>query len=388
MPEVQDIFQLINSAQSILILIKGQYSISDIKQISSLTSFIKSKGKSFQVYSVDTQDSQVNDIAKELGIDLTQGIKPSEYIVTIDYASSGVEKVVYDTDKENGKLVFKIVPSKAGFSFDNVQFTEGGGKFDGTITIGLDNPQDLRSFYDENEYLFKENQVFKITNAKMISEILSTNISEITPEVANEILKNTIETVNIVEGSPESTDLKNILTWAQLGGNISEAIKTRYYSKPDNYLEMLKLLLENVRTSEDVIYSYVLKADVEKFGLKSFTNIGRLPYNYLKKYDIAFLFIQNTDGIMHLVVQVNDTQKYSAQTIAGVFGGVGDMGHAVTILDSMSIDEVNKRFTPILKDLYNIDLTVNLDNGNVDNLPKVLTKGRRNSKNKGSKIVS
>lgn len=383
MPEVNDIFQLINSAQSLLILLKGHYSLVDIKQISSLTSFIKSKGKSFQVYSVDTQTAEVTEAAKTLGIDFTKGIKPSEYIVTIDYASSGVEKVVYDTDKENGKLVFKIVPSKAGFSFDNVQFTEGGGKFDGTITIGLDNPQDLRSFYDENEYLFKENQVFKIANVNKIPEILTSNISEITPEIANEVLINSIDTVNLVEGAPDSSDLKYILTLVDLGGNISEAIKSRYYSKPDNYLEILKLVLNNVKESGEIIYSFVPKKEVEKYGLKSFLNIGRLPFNYLAKYEIAFLFIQNTDGIMHLVVQVNNREKYSAQTIAGVFGGSGDSGHATTMLDSMTIEEINKRFTPILKDLYNIDLTINVGMDDVDNSPKVLTKGRRNSKNKG-----
>lgn len=72
MPEVNDIFQLINSAQSLLILLKGHYSLVDIKQISSLTSFIKSKGKSFQVYSVDAQTAEVTEAANTLGIDFTK----------------------------------------------------------------------------------------------------------------------------------------------------------------------------------------------------------------------------------------------------------------------------------------------------------------------------
>lgn len=383
MPEVNDLYQLINSAQNILVVFKGEFNNSSITKLIPLFDVLNSKGKISTLLTLDGASEELITQAKEKGINLVTSLPPSEYIVTIDYGSSGVEKVTYDTDKDNGKLVFKILPSSAGFSFDKVEFTEGGGKFEATITIGINNPQELRDFYDSNEYLFKENKVFKIDSLTQILSLLSSNSDELTPSLATRILESTLEGVHLIEGAPEDKDMKTLFNLVDGGAVLTEAIKNRYYSKPDEYLELIKTLLSEVRTSNKVIYSLLNKYKVEKFGLEEIQNIGRLPFNYLANYDLAILFIQNTDDHMYILVQSNNFAKYSASTIAGVFGGEGDAGHAFAKLDDMKLEDINKRFSPILKDLYNLDFSADFEEVDVDNSSKVLTKRRRNSKNKG-----
>lgn len=380
MPEEKNLFQLVKSAQKILIIYKGVLVDSDIANISNLLSYLQSLSKQFQFLCIEKQSKNIEELSKNKGIDITYELKPTEYVVTIDYASSGVEKVVYDTDKENGKLVFKILPTKNGFSFDNVKFQEGSSKFDGTILVGIDNPKDLGKFFDDNEYLFKESSYIKFTNSDEITEILLNSEEVFDPQFIDIFTNNIVSGLNIIEGilEPEQQDI--LVKVLNLGGNLSKSIVSKYYNKEEKYLKLFKYLLSNTQTSGEVIFSIVRKENLKEFTFEDIKSFGRIPFNIVEKYKLALILFELQDERMYLVVESNDPSRFNASTIAGVFGGKGDSGHAYCKVDDMKYEEIEKRFWPILNDLYNIEVGGDTDSKNVDNVPRVLTKRHKNSK--------
>lgn len=380
MPEEKNLFQLVKSAQKILIVFKGILVDSDISNISNLLSYLQSLSIQYQFLCVEKQSSEIQELCNKNGIELSYDLKPSEYVVTIDYASSGVEKVVYDTDKENGKLVFKILPTKNGFSFDNVKFQEGSGKFDSTILVGTDNPKELGKFFDDNEYLFKESSYIKFVNSDYITDILLDSEEVFDPQFMEILTNNIVSGLNIIEGILEPVQQDRLVKVLNLGGNLSKSIIGKYYNKEEKYLKLFRYLFRNTQTSGEVIFSIIRKENLKEFTFEDIKNFGRIPFNIIDKYKLALILFELQDERMYLVVESNDPTRFSASTIAGVFDGKGDSGHAYCKVDDMKYEEIEKRFWPILKDLYNIEVSHESDSKNVDNIPRVLTKRHKNSK--------
>lgn len=384
MSEVNNLFQLVKPAQNLLLVLGDLTFTRDIDALSALLAYLKSQNKSFELLTFSEFSHEIDGKLKSRNIVIKNEIKPTEYTVTIDYGSSGVEKVVYDTDKEAGKLVFKILPSKSGFSFDKIEFKEGGGKFDATILIGITNPKTLQPFYDENEYLFKESPFFSIATYEDIFSLFMNSEIEWQPQALDTVLQNYLNDVNLIEGQPDSQAIKNVMALIDRGGSFSDAIKAKYYSHSPKYIDLVRQIFANVRISGEVIYSILEKENLIGLDLDEISGYGRIPFNLASSYKLAFLFYELQDGI-RVIVESNDPKSYSASTIAGVFSGRGDVGHSVCNLNDVKLEELNKRFWPILKDLYSIEVGVVADSKNVDNSPRVLTKARRNSKNKGLK---
>lgn len=379
MPETKDLFQILTNAQNILILLNKELSFSDIQSLVPLVSAIKSYDKKYQILSIKELSNEMLEFAKSQSLNVINKLKSNEYIVTIDYGNNGIEKIVYDIDKEKGSLVFKIIPTQSGFNFNNVKFSEGGDKFDATISINISNPSELGEFYDVNEYLFRENMHIKYSKLEEINSFLIDNSSDLKPEVIDNLTQGFVNNNNVLEGSLSTESQNTLAKLLEQRVDLSKHLQKKYYNKSESHLSIIKDSIENMVKNNHIVYS-IVKTDFSYSDLQSF---GRIPFNIVSGVKLAFLFLEVKEGLA-LIVESNE-EPYSANTIAGVYEGTGDVSHATCLLKDITIGDLSKRFWPIIKDLYNIDITIDVDNSNVDNLGQVLTKPRRNSKNKGSK---
>ena len=133
MAEDISLSQLVSSYENIAIVISDIVNQDSAFAIVALAKLCSSFGVSFQVISKVKPKKEVKQLLEEYGVTVVNDIQPNSYTVSIDYGDNSIEKIVYDTDKEKGKLIFKIIPGKGGFDFKNVQFDEGAKKFDACI---------------------------------------------------------------------------------------------------------------------------------------------------------------------------------------------------------------------------------------------------------------
>lgn len=388
MPEVNNLLELIQKSSNILILINGVKDKLESSRLQLLVNLLVSQNKKYEIVNVNSKDTDsgvVNDLFQK-NIEIGDELKPQEYVISIDYGSSQVEKVVYDTDKEQGKLIFKILPSKSGFSFDKVEFTEGGSKFDGIICIGIENPKNLTQIYDKHEQLFRDNSYFLFNNFQEILSVLSRGGGRLDDEIYNQLLDSMLLEINLIEGYPDASKTQELITLAQNGGDLSKSIFAKYYSKPSSYIQLLKLLFENLKIQEEkrILYSVVKEDDLKMLAIdiSEIETMGRIPFNISKDFDLAFAFFELEKEKIVVLIESNNIDKFSAHTIAGIYNGYGDRGHAVCTLD-FGLKDIDKRFLIVLKDLYNIDISLLNKVPVVDNYKGRLTKGRKYSKNKG-----
>lgn len=390
MPEYKSLKEILEKAQNVALVCGKVSSIDTAYSIVSIIKLLEHKGKRATLITSERLDKDVNKLLKEYGIVLERGVKPAEYTVTIDYKSYGIEKIVYDTDKDAGKLIFKIIPTSAGFSFDNVKFSEGGSRFDATILVNIENPKALK-IYDSNEYMFKEILVCKLSDKE---GTLSSEISEILPSDAPQLikdilLKGVLDKVNILEGQTDASTWETISSIAKNGVDISQVLRKKYYSRSANYLNLVVRLMQNcaMDRSAKVIWSKVSKGEIDfsHVSVDEIDTVGRIPFNISDEFDLAFAFFETSSNEILLIVESNEPSEYSAATIAGVFGGAGDDGHASAILQGMKPNELDKRFWPVINDLYGKAVGKSQKSDSeveiVDNFSAPLTKGRKNSKN-------
>ena len=395
MAEDISLSQLVSSYENIAIVISDIVNQDSAFAIVALAKLCSSFGVSFQVISKVKPKKEVKQLLEEYGVTVVNDIQPNSYTVSIDYGDNSIEKIVYDTDKEKGKLIFKIIPGKGGFDFKNVQFDEGAKKFDACILINVSNPSTLKDIYDLNEYIFKEIPVCKILNATSLCQAVSLILPPNTPKEVNELLfKAVFSNVNILEGNIEPTTWQSIAQLAQSGVDITQLMRDKYFAKTSNMLNLTIKMMQKVVMDKNarLIWSEVSSSDLKFNGIdeNSLDLTGKIPFNMSsKEFDLAFAFYEVENKKVVVVIESNNLFKYSASVIAGVFGGKGDCAHAEAVLSEVGLNGLDKRFWPIINDLYGIKLT----NGNlysdvkiVDNLSKKLTKGRKNSTNKGLEV--
>ncbi|MCK9368755.1 hypothetical protein M0R04_02140 [Candidatus Dojkabacteria bacterium] len=386
--------QLVEQSQNVAIVINDISSSDSAFAAVSLSKLFSNFNISSSVISKNKPKKDVKQILEEYGVVVVNDIAPCSYTVSIDYGDNSIDKVVYDTDKEKGKLIFKIIPSKGGFDFNNVQFDEGTKKFDSCVLINISEPRTLGDIYDKNEYIFKELPICKIINTNSVSQALSLILPQNTPKEVHELLfKSIFSNINMLEGNIEPSTWQAIANLAQSGVDVTQLIREKYYSKTSNMLNLTIKMMQKVVMDKKarIIWSSVASSDLKFNGIneENLNLIGRIPFNISNEFDLAFEFIEVSKSKLIVVIESNDIFKFSAEVIAGVFGGKGDISHATAILSEVGLTGLDKHFWPIINDLYGVKLTngnISTDVPIVDNLAKKLTKGRKNSTNKGLEV--
>jgi hypothetical protein len=138
--------------------------------------------------------------------------------------------------------------------------------------------------------------------------------------------------------------------------------------------------MKNVRRDQNakVIWSVVKKDKLDGSGVTEATLDlrGRIPFNISSDFDLAFAAYEIGKEKLRVVIESNDTQKYSASVIAGVFDGEGGEAHAECTMTGFSANDFENRLFPILKDLYSLEIgsSQGQTSKNIDTVGKTIDK--------------
>jgi hypothetical protein len=398
---VDNFSQLVSGSSRVLLYIDNINSFDKASAVVGLIRFLRAAGKSADLLVENDPEPDIRELLNKNEVELLKEVKPRNYTITINYGRSGIEKVVWDKDEKNKKLVFQIAPGDDGFTFDDVQFSEGSSKYDLTIVLGLTDLKDAKLLLEDNEYLLKENKVVVITRSKekigdlyvplgndgsfseSVYNLLKDSGADLTKETVEILLNGTINHRKILEGNASSNSWNLISSMIGQGADFNKLISDAYFSKSQQNLDLQIELMKNVKRNEK---ARLIWAVVDQQGLRkarvTADNLdvrGRIPFNISSDFDLAFAVYEIGGETLKMVVESNDTSKYSASVIAGVFDGEGGEAHAECLIKGFSASEFESKLFPILKDLYGIQV----DNLTPETSKKIVLKGKTIDKKPG-----
>ncbi len=395
----------IDQSESVLILADTINSFDKACSVVALCKYLNSQDKKYDLLVLKGVSKVTEELFKKYKVSPIKKLKGQNFEIEIDYGATGIEKVIWDKDEKNKKLVFKITPGSGNFTFDSVKFNEGGAKYDLLVTFGLSSFTSLGSFYDDNEHLFKEcNTVVFARSKKKIGDIFvsidsDSSYSEtvfdqfkeynidMDKESVELLLNGTVNFRKVLEGNASSNSWGLISSMIEKGGDFNKSISNVYFSKTPANLNLQIKLMQNVKMNKkaEIVYSKVSFSDLKYYGVtKGTLDVrGRIPFNLSNDFKLAFSVYEVEKDTLRVVIESNDVSKYSANVIAGVFDGKGGEAHAQCTIKGMGVDNFEKEFFPILTDLYSIDFEKENrgDSKNIGAKGKVLTKAYKNSKN-------
>jgi nanoRNase/pAp phosphatase (c-di-AMP/oligoRNAs hydrolase) len=395
---VDNFGQLISSSSRVLVYVDILNSFDKTSAIIGLMRFLKNAEKSADLFLDKDPGKELKSLLDKYKIGYIKEMKPQNYTITINYGDTGVEKVVWDKDEKNKKLIFQIAPGENGFSFDDVEFSEGASKYDLTIVVGTADLKRVKLFEGDGEYLIRENRTVVVARGKeevgdlfievesegSFSEAIYNKLQEagadFDKETVEVLLNGTINHRKILEGNASSNSWNLISSMIGQGADFNKLINDNYFSKSQQNLDLQIELMKNVRRDQNakVIWSVVKKDKLDGSGVTEATLDlrGRIPFNISSDFDLAFAAYEIGKEKLRVVIESNDTQKYSASVIAGVFDGEGGEAHAECTMTGFSANDFENRLFPILKDLYSLEIggSQGQTSKNIDTVGKTIDK--------------
>jgi hypothetical protein len=395
---VDNFGQLVSSSSRVLVYVDILNSFDKTSAIIGLLRFLRKAEKKADLLLEKDPGKDLGNLLKKHEIAYIKQIKPQNYTITINYGDTGIDKVIWDKDEQNKKLVFQIAPGDDGFSFDNVEFSEGGLKYDLTITVGPTDLKALKAFEGDQEYLIRENKVVAIARGKekigdvyvgldnegsfseAVYDLLQSVGADFDKETVEILLNGTINHRKILEGNASSNSWNLISSMIGQGADFNKLISDEYFSKSQQNLDLQIELMTNVKRDEKarVIWSVVSSDKLKNAGIteQNLDVRGRIPFNISSDFDLAFAAYEIGKEKLRVVIESNNTSKYSASVIAGVFEGGGGEAHAECVMKGFSASDFEVKFFPILRDLYSLEIgsLAARPSKNTDSKPKLLTK--------------
>jgi len=401
-----------NAAKSVLVITRRVASLDKAMALIGMVKTLSGEGKVVDLLILTTLTGKIQNLFDRYRISYLTELSPSNYEVWIDYAKSGIEKVVYDIDEDVQKLKFTIFPGSRDFNFDNIEYIEGGSRYDLTIVLGVDDFKALGELYDKNEYLFRDNftVAFKKGSEKIsdcdinllkedsysekVYEFFKSSNLQLNKEASEILLNGIVNRRRFLEGNASSNSWDLVSSMISEGADIFSVVDDVYFSKTKENLDLQLKVMHNVKIDREngIVWSLVDYKTMNSCGIsKSNLDVrGRIPFNLSKEYIFAFVFYELKPGNMKMVVESNSPVKYPANSIAGVWGGKGGASHAEANVKNTSSEKLEKDMYAVLKDLFKFKFEGLGDSKLVverekfaDIKGKRLTKSAKNSKNKG-----
>ncbi len=306
-------------------------------------------------------------------LEISKTLNPHRYMVAIDYAKNGIEKISYDTDEVTKQVKFYITPSQGEFSFDDVVYEAQGDNIDLAILFDANSLRDMGDVYIQNESHLANSKLITISNSpdaigdvvlavdhngylKQVVNLLDSNLD---PDTKNEIVMNMAQEIDLLSSSAQPSSWEAACNYANSGLDMNKFISKKYYSQSDSVLRLMVKLTGNLKGDKDnrFLYSSVTAKEIEGLNLNAQDIIvnGRLPFNISNEYDLAVAVVEVSKEKTVLLVQSNNPQSINAQTLAGVFEGTGDSGNARAEISSKDFDQVESQVWMSIKEIYGFE---------------------------------
>jgi nanoRNase/pAp phosphatase (c-di-AMP/oligoRNAs hydrolase) len=375
----KDIDEAINAfkkSKSVGVYCKDIKGLDKAMSVIVLSELSKKEGKTFQLFCTGTVKEKIVQILANENIQILKDPRSSNYIVSIDYGSTNIEKVVCNRNEETNKLNFVITPGDDLFSFDKVDLIPGGANIDLLFTLGISNLDEVeeafRDLFSSSEIISitkKEGDVgkyqFLINGSRSYSEVLyeflkafSKNISE---ENLNKLLMGIVSKYKVFENN-DANGWALVSNLIKYGANLTEVLNRLYYDKDKRNLDLQKKVMEKMLqdVQNRVIFSKISMDELQSCGIDQ-NNLdikGKIVFNISREFDIAFVVYQLSEEKFKVVLESNNVEKYAASDLAEVFGSkVGSKHRAVFFNKSLSGKDFERKLLDALKDVFGIDVS-------------------------------
>ncbi|MCA9376888.1 hypothetical protein H6763_02960 [Candidatus Nomurabacteria bacterium] len=371
----ESIKDMILNSKKIAICVEDVSSTEIATCLGLLAKFLADRGKEVGVYSAGAIDTQLAEKIENEGFKVENTLKSITYVISIDYGRTGIEKISYDPDEKTGRLNFYITPTSGEFDFENIEYKTEGNDFDTVITIGVTSFKDLGELYDKNRKLFIDSKVISIVKGDStlgdqsiqvgedenylvaLKQLIGEDLDEKSANLIADALLGDIQTVDMI-GDPDL--LSELVELGKYGVDLSDKLNKIFYTKTYSNLDLQIKLMHNVTVDREsrVIWSKLNREELKFCGIDK-DNIdlrGRIIFNITDEFDIAFAVYEVARDELEIVVESNDTSKYEASNIAGVFGGKGTPSHATFRVENMPIKDFEKNIFVVLNDMYGLNV--------------------------------
>lgn len=348
--------------------------IESVDKATAMIAFAKvclKKQKKFQVLCPKNLRTPIKNMFEKEGIQVETDVMSKDYIVSVDYSQSNIDKVVCKRDEETKKLNFVITPKDDIFNFDNVELISGGSSFDLLFSFGLNSLETL----DENtRKLFESTRVVSITkketdigefrclinNQKSYSEVAYEFVKSfsdcVDESILNVLAQGVISKYKLLEnGNNDGWDV--ISQFLKYGLDLNKSFRSLYYSKDLENLQLQKKVMENLRIDREnkMLWSKVNVAlDVDSSNLDT---KGRIVFNMSKDFDMAFVIYHLENGKIKVVFESNDTEKYPALELLRVFSGSGTNGRVVFTNKNIPSEEFERKLFQTINSTFGIQVS-------------------------------
>jgi len=351
-------------AQSIALVASSIGSVDKAVAIIALAKVCAAQKKSFQVICPADIKTPIANIFSKENVEISKTLTSKDYIVSVDYSSANIEKVICKKDEEGKKLNFVITPKDDVFNFDNVELISGGGTFDLVFSFGLDDVGEFEDILEKKTVIsisrkdvdFAKYQ-FRINKEKSYSEIVYEFVkaysSDFSEEILNILLQGIISKYKLLENGNNDGWLI-VSKFLKYGADFNKAYRELNYSKDYDNFQLQRKVLENVRVDKKnrVVWSKValmLDIDASNLDLR-----GRIVFNICKDFDLAFVIYHLDKNNVKVVIESNDVEKYSAVELARTFSGYGTPARAIFTNGNIPAEVFEKKLFDAIVAVFNI----------------------------------
>jgi|GEM_PF-3921558 len=374
----EDLSKAVNAfkkSKNVGVFCKNLVSLDRTMSIITLAKLCEKEEKSFELICPGKITSKSKRYLEENSIQVVNEPKSKNYVVSIDYSSTSIDKVVCKRDDESNKLNFVITPGDDLFSFDNVDLISADSNFDILFSFGIKNMKEIDESFSE---VFSNSKVISITKkesevgdykflingtksySEVIYEFLKSFSQDVSEDLLNMLLIGVVDKYKLFEKENSEGWIlaSNIVKY---GGSLYKALLNVYSQKDLENFYLQKKVMEKVSVDEKnrIAFSQISKDDLESLGInKSNLDLkGRNIFNLCKDLDIVFVIYQIDDEKFKVVLESNDVNKYSAMDVASAFNGSGSENKVVFSNKGIPAKDFEKRFLETLKEVYNIDVS-------------------------------
>ena len=357
-------------ANSVAIISPNINTIDKATSMIALAKICLNKQKSVQILCPKIPKAPINNMFKEEGLAIVPSPSSQDYVVSVDYSSGNIEKVICKRDESRKKFNVVITPKDDMFNFDNVELISGGSSFDMVFSIGLNHinnlDEDFRKVFEDTTVVSLSRKdvdfakfKFLLNGEKSYSEVIyeftkafSDRISE---DILNILLQGVISKYKLLEnGNNDGWLLVN--KFVKYGADFNKALRGLYYSKDYENFQLQKKVFDNIRIDKEnrVVWSKVaLMMDIDSSNLDI---KGRIPFNISKDFDMAFIIYRLDGEKVKVVFESNEPEKYSALELKRVFSCYGSKSRVVITNKDMSADDFEKKFFETICSLFGVSV--------------------------------
>jgi nanoRNase/pAp phosphatase (c-di-AMP/oligoRNAs hydrolase) len=363
----QDVYQkareYISSAQKVRICINNRSSLDTHLAAAATAKHLSAQGKEVTVCTNGDLIHKHKELFERFNVEYNESTSPRRYVITIDHAEGGIEKVSYDD--VDGKFHLYITPSEDApdFDFEKVSYTQGGGKADSIVTFGFRSVSWFGDIYEEQKELFESVPVININDLPGDQEFGSIqlvdteiSVSEIVlslfdgtvsdEEYAGLLLTGLLDHLQPLQRNDYKIgSVEAMVKLVKMGTDLKEAFKLLYFDKTLENFEKERRVMNNVKMDSEsgIIWSTVSKFDLAQAGVdrENFMLDGRIIFNICRAFTVAFVIYEVGEREIVVECESNDKQV-SVEDLLHEYKMAGDEARAYCTVRDKSLADVER----------------------------------------------